>query len=75
MAGVWRSYQALMTRHPWSVQILTAAGPWRAALQVDLCSLQAASMPSLIGQGVALPDDFKGQVLLSEQLPQCRGRH
>ncbi|CAL8314722.1 unnamed protein product [Boreogadus saida] len=24
MAGVWRSYQALMTRHPWSVQILTA---------------------------------------------------
>ncbi|CAL8316007.1 unnamed protein product [Lota lota] len=24
MAGVWRSYQALMTKHPWSVQILTA---------------------------------------------------
>ncbi|KAG7280377.1 hypothetical protein CRUP_022205 [Coryphaenoides rupestris] len=24
MAGLWRSYQALMTKHPWSVQIVTA---------------------------------------------------
>uniref|UniRef100_A0A8C7S338 Mitochondrial inner membrane protein Mpv17 n=1 Tax=Oncorhynchus mykiss TaxID=8022 RepID=A0A8C7S338_ONCMY len=24
MAGLWRSYQALMTRHPWTVQIITA---------------------------------------------------
>ncbi|KAJ8275174.1 hypothetical protein COCON_G00097990 [Conger conger] len=24
MAGLWRSYQALMTRHPWKVQIFTA---------------------------------------------------
>ena len=44
-------------------------------MQVDLCSLQAASVPSLFGQGVALPDDLKGQVLLSEQLPRCRGGH
>lgn len=24
MAGLWRSYQALMTRYPWTVQIVTA---------------------------------------------------
>ncbi|XP_065112254.1 mitochondrial inner membrane protein Mpv17 isoform X2 [Paramisgurnus dabryanus] len=24
MAGLWRSYQALMGRHPWTVQIVTA---------------------------------------------------
>uniref|UniRef100_A0A3Q3DYT2 Mitochondrial inner membrane protein Mpv17 n=1 Tax=Hippocampus comes TaxID=109280 RepID=A0A3Q3DYT2_HIPCM len=24
MAGLWRSYQALMARHPWTVQIVTA---------------------------------------------------
>ncbi|XP_038824005.1 protein Mpv17-like [Salvelinus namaycush] len=24
MVGLWRSYQALMTRHPWTVQIITA---------------------------------------------------
>uniref|UniRef100_A0A674D6Z9 Mitochondrial inner membrane protein Mpv17 n=1 Tax=Salmo trutta TaxID=8032 RepID=A0A674D6Z9_SALTR len=26
MVGLWRSYQALMTRHPWTVQIITAMG-------------------------------------------------
>ncbi|KAM9421445.1 mitochondrial inner membrane protein Mpv17-like [Salvelinus alpinus] len=25
MVGLWRSYQALMTRHPWTVQIITAS--------------------------------------------------
>ncbi|XP_052390455.1 protein Mpv17 isoform X3 [Carassius gibelio] len=24
MAGLWRSYQALMTKHPWTLQIITA---------------------------------------------------
>ncbi|XP_062858052.1 protein Mpv17 isoform X1 [Trichomycterus rosablanca] len=24
MAGLWRSYQVLMTKHPWTVQIITA---------------------------------------------------
>lgn len=24
MAGLWRSYQALMTKYPWTVQIVTA---------------------------------------------------
>lgn len=38
MAGIWRAYQSLMSRYPWTVQIVTA-GRKRTLLHICLTSV------------------------------------